>query len=97
MAAHDARLIETQKILLEKYFRAPRAVVAPPTLVDGHALMQELKLEPGKRIGELLEAIREEQADGKITTREQAVAFARKSLSLKPKAHWLYQTDRSGA
>jgi len=77
----DARLIATQKILLEKYFRAPQVVIAPPALVDGHALMQELGLPPGKQIGELLEAIREEQAEGSVTTREQAVAFARRSLA----------------
>lgn len=78
---NDVRLVATQKILLEKYFRAPQMVVAPPILVDGHALMEELNLPAGPQIGKLLEAIREEQADGAVTTREQAIAFARKSLT----------------
>ena len=36
-------------------------MIAPPMLIDGHALMKELGIKPGKQIGELLEAIREER------------------------------------
>jgi hypothetical protein len=42
--------------------------------------MHELNLKPGRIIGQLLEAIREGQATGKIETREQALEFAREEL-----------------
>jgi hypothetical protein len=64
--------------LLDRYFRAPEKVVAPPTLVDGRALMSELKIDAGPRVGELLEAIREAQVEGEVSTREDALAFVRK-------------------
>ena len=66
--------------LLEHYFRARDIVIAPPTLIDGRTLMRELELEPGPRVGELLEAIREAQVEGDVRTREEALAFARKQV-----------------
>jgi hypothetical protein len=43
-------------------------------------LMRELNLEPGRIIGQLLEGIREAQATGKVSSREQALDFARGQL-----------------
>jgi poly(A) polymerase len=40
--------------------------------------MRDLNLQPGKIIGELLEAIREAQAMGEVSTRNQALELARK-------------------
>lgn len=42
--------------------------------------MKNLQLQPGKVIGNLLEAIREGQASGKIVDTEQALNFAREEL-----------------
>jgi tRNA nucleotidyltransferase/poly(A) polymerase len=69
--------LEIAVTLLENYWERPQEAVSPPRLLDGHELMQELDLPPGPRVGQLLEAIRENQAAGKITNREQALAFAR--------------------
>ena len=69
--------LDVARILLENYFEKPQETIAPPRLLDGNELMRELNLEPGPVIGQLLEAIREEQAVGKIETREQALIFAR--------------------
>lgn len=55
-------------------------VVSPPRLVDGETLMSELGLRPGKMVGQLLEAVREAQAAGEVTTAEEAVALARREL-----------------
>jgi putative nucleotidyltransferase with HDIG domain len=63
--------------LLAPYFRAHETVIAPPALIDGRALMRELGLQPGKRVGELLDAIREAQVDGDVKSRDDAVALAR--------------------
>ncbi|MBM3131202.1 MAG: HD domain-containing protein [Chloroflexi bacterium] len=80
-AEEDARRRATMAFLLEKYFRARETVIAPPSLIDGHTLIKALKIEPGKRVGELLEAIREAQADGEIKSRDDALAFAKNLIS----------------
>lgn len=76
--------LDVARILLESYWEKPEEVVAPPRLLDGNALIKELSLTPGPRIGKLLEAIRENQAAGKIETREQALAFAREEMEKEP-------------
>lgn len=73
--------LEIARILLENYWERPQEIVDPPRLINGNDLMNELQLKPGKLIGQLLEAIRENQAAGKITDREQALAFAREELA----------------
>ena len=70
------RRIKATGELLAEYWARLAENVAPPPLVSGHDLMSELGLPPGKRIGELLEAIREAQAAGEIATRESALALA---------------------
>ena len=72
--------LDVARILLENYWEKPAEVVSPPRLLDGHELMQELSLEPGPLLGGLLEAIREAQAAGKVSTRDAAIEFARDRL-----------------
>jgi tRNA nucleotidyltransferase/poly(A) polymerase len=69
--------LDIARILLENYWEKPEETIAPPRLLDGNELMKELNLEPGQIIGQLLEAIREAQATGKISTRDEAINFAR--------------------
>jgi len=73
--------LDIARILLENYWERPEEVVNPPRLLDGNELMKELKLKPGKIVGQLLESIRENQAAGKISDREQALTFAREELA----------------
>ena len=72
-----AAALDVARILLENYWERPQEIVAPPRLLNGNELMSELSLEPGRIVGQLLEAIREGQATGKVETREQALSFAR--------------------
>jgi tRNA nucleotidyltransferase/poly(A) polymerase len=72
--------LDVARILLENYWEKPEETVSPPRLVDGNDLMRELNLQPGKVIGQLLEAIREAQAIGQAATREQALDLAREEL-----------------
>ena len=72
--------LDVARILLENYWEKPEEVIAPPRLLDGNDLIRDLNLTPGPRIGQLLELIRENQAAGKITTKEQALDFARAEL-----------------
>ena len=66
--------------LLEAWWERPHEQVTPPILVNGYDVMKELGIPPGPRVGELLEAIREAQAIGQVSTREEAIALARKML-----------------
>lgn len=56
------------------------SLVRPIRLVSGHDLMDELGLAPGPQVGRLLETIEEAQAAGEVTTREEALALARKEM-----------------
>jgi tRNA nucleotidyltransferase/poly(A) polymerase len=71
------RRIKATGELLAEYWSRLAEDVAPPPLVSGHDLMSKLDLRPGKRLGELLEAIREAQAAGQVTTHQEALALAR--------------------
>lgn len=69
--------LNTLRALLEAYFEHPQEQVKPPMLVDGEDLMRELGLQPGPKVGELLEAVREAQAAGEVRDREGALELAR--------------------
>jgi poly(A) polymerase len=51
------------------------SIVRPPKLVDGHDLINIFAISPGPQIGEILEAVREAQASGEVTTKQEALAF----------------------
>jgi putative nucleotidyltransferase with HDIG domain len=72
--------LDVARILLENYWEKREEIIAPPRIVDGNDLMRELNLQPGPRVGELLEVIREGQAIGKIQSREQALVYAREYI-----------------
>ncbi len=80
---HWAAELDICRALLEAYFETPEQVVHPPQLLNGDDLMAEFSLKPGRQIGQLLEAIRESQAEGNLSSREEALAFAREWLNNK--------------
>ena len=72
-------------IILTRFQEAE--VVTPPRLLRGDELMAALGLSPGPVVGELLEMIREAQAEGEVTTPEEAIALAREHLRRQGGAH----------
>ncbi|MFH1486863.1 MAG: HD domain-containing protein [Chloroflexota bacterium] len=72
--------------VLAQYFEDESAAT-PPKLVDGHLLMEHFGLSPGPLVGQLLEAIREAQAAGEISTKDEALAFGRSLLFLGGSPH----------
>ncbi len=54
--------------------------VRPAKLVDGHDLMSTFGLSPGARLGRLLDAVREAQAAGELTSRQEALSYVRNHL-----------------
>lgn len=73
-----AAALDVVRILLENWFEKRAESIAPPPLVNGDDLMEALSLQPGPYIGQLLEAIREAQAMGELSTRAEALDFARR-------------------
>lgn len=52
--------------------------VRPPKLIDGHDLIRELGMDPGPKVGTLLEAVYEAEAAGEVATHAQAIALAKR-------------------
>ncbi len=60
--------------VLARHFEE-ESLMVPPKLIDGHDLIDSFGLSPGSKIGEVLEAVREAQATGEVTAREEALAY----------------------
>ncbi|MDP7618973.1 MAG: HD domain-containing protein [Dehalococcoidia bacterium] len=56
-----------------------------PAIVDGHLLMDELDLRPGRELGRILTAVKEAVAVGEAETRTEALAIARNLMETGPK------------
>jgi putative nucleotidyltransferase with HDIG domain len=52
-----------------------------PRLINGNELMDHFNLDPGPKIGQLLEYIEEARAAGEISSREEALALASQTLA----------------
>lgn len=68
---HHLQLVSA---LLRRWRDLSRAP-APERLLDGRDIMEALKIPPGPKVGELLERVREAQAEGEIRSREEALAL----------------------
>jgi poly(A) polymerase len=69
--------------LLEAWWEKPAESVRPVALVNGNDLINELGLSPGPLIGQVLEAVREAQADGQVHDRQGALDFSRQWVRYK--------------
>jgi poly(A) polymerase len=49
-------------------------------LLGGHEIMEEFLLSPGSQVGVLLEAIREAEASGEISTKQEAILLVKSKL-----------------
>ena len=67
--------------LLRHYFLRPEETVRLPKLVRGDELMAALGLLAGPLIGQLLRQIEEAQAERQVTTRDEALAFAKQVVA----------------
>ncbi len=74
------RHLDVVRALLEAWWERPTELVSPPALLNGHDLMARFNLKPGSQIGKLLEAVREAQADGQVSSYDQALELVRSLL-----------------
>jgi poly(A) polymerase len=73
------KLLSVVTELYRHYFERYEETVRPRPLLDGQELIRALHLTPGPEVGRLLRLLEEAQAAGHIHTREEALAFARRS------------------
>lgn len=69
-------LAHVHELLAFAFEKNGLAATQQKPLVDGHALMTQLNLPPGRQVGELLEYLLEAQAAGEIQTPAEALALA---------------------
>lgn len=70
------RLLEVVSQLHGHYFEHFTETVKPVGILDGRDLMELLELQPGPKIGQLLDQLLEAQAAGEVKTREEAISLA---------------------
>jgi hypothetical protein len=73
--------LDTARTLLEGWWDKRDQLVDPPPLLNGHDLQAEFKIEPGPRVGQLLEELREAQVSDGVDSREKALDFIRQTIS----------------
>jgi len=73
-ARKTVKHLQLVSALLRRWRDLSRAP-APERLLDGRDVMKALKIPPGPRIGELLERVREAQAEGEVKDRDGALAL----------------------
>ncbi|HLF72633.1 MAG TPA: DUF559 domain-containing protein [Dehalococcoidia bacterium] len=56
-------------------------IAETPRLITGHDLIEALQIAPGPELGRLIEAVEEAAATGEVTTREEALALAKRLTS----------------
>jgi poly(A) polymerase len=67
------------KCILVDCFKRESAA-SPPKLIDGHDLINLFGMKPGPGIRDILEAVKEAQAAGEMTSREQALSYVQNRL-----------------
>ena len=63
--------------LLKFYLEVKDNLKPLPKLLSGEEIMEILNLKPSKELGEVIKALQEEQFNGEITTKEQAIEFVK--------------------
>lgn len=72
---HHAKIC---RMLIEKFFEVKSAPAPKPRLLTGDDLIKKLKLKPSALFAKILSTVEEEQALGKIKTKDEALSLARK-------------------
>jgi poly(A) polymerase len=70
------------KYILGEYNK-DKTLTQPPKLINGHDLMNDLGLSPGPQLRKILEAVREAQASGELSNRDEALSYIKNRLLYK--------------
>ncbi|HEY4037152.1 MAG TPA: HD domain-containing protein [Ktedonobacteraceae bacterium] len=74
--------LATVRLLLTRYIRERKRIL-PPRLIQANELMQRFNLEPGPIVGQVLESIAEQQADGHLQSKEEAFWFIEETFDMR--------------
>jgi tRNA nucleotidyltransferase (CCA-adding enzyme) len=80
LAVVQGMSVDALSPLIHRYLNPQDPVAHPTPILTGNDLMKALKLSPSPLVGELLLQIQLAQIEGKISTMEDAIAFAAKRL-----------------
>lgn len=80
LAVAEGMSVEAISPLVNRYLNPEDPIAHPTQLISGKDLMQALKLPSSPLVGKLLLQIQLAQIEGKISTSEQAIAFASQLL-----------------
>jgi len=69
--------------MFDAYFNHYETVISPTALLNGNEIIDQMHLQPGKQIGELVDALTEAQVAGEIENREDAFHYLQKLVSTK--------------
>ena len=69
--------------LIDAWYSRQSEMVNPPKLLDGDDLARRFALRPGPLLGVLLASLREAQAEGRVKTEQEAVAFCQQIIEAK--------------
>jgi poly(A) polymerase len=72
--------LEVVRQLLSAWWDSQAEVVSPPPLLNGKTLMERFSLSPGPQLGKLLESVREAQATGQVSSRDEALKYVESLL-----------------
>ncbi len=64
--------------LLNDYLALRKDIKPLEKLIDGKDIMELLKIKQGPKLGEIINALKEAQISGNVTTREEAIDFVKK-------------------
>jgi tRNA nucleotidyltransferase (CCA-adding enzyme) len=67
---------ETAASIKDEATRSATEIFSPRPLVSGHDLQKELGMPPGSELGQILNLVFRRQIEGRITSRDEALAFA---------------------
>jgi poly(A) polymerase len=71
--------LSTYRLLETKLLEIPPEKIRPAALVSGHDLIAA-GYRPGPRFGQMLEAVEDAQLEGRLTSREEALAFVARAF-----------------
>ena len=75
------RISGTVGVLVRAYYERYEQIVEPAPLLSGGDLLEHFSMESGPEVGRLLRALKEAQAAGEVSTREQALRLADSLMS----------------
>jgi tRNA nucleotidyltransferase/poly(A) polymerase len=72
--------LEVCRVLMEAWWEKHEEQINPLILLNGHEIQDLFHIDPGPKLGELLDNLHETQAAGQVATRAEAIEYIQKML-----------------